>query len=211
MTAAPSTKRCPACAEEIHADAVKCKHCGERIDGAPLATPTTAPHADEEKQLIYEGTPSWRAYFGSYALLGALAPVALWGSVQIGDLLGVAWAGKFAAVIIPLVVTAAAFAVTTLVRRSVGVRITNRSLERSSGILSRRIEVVELWRIRDIAYRQSLLDRVLDIAHIDLFSTDVTTPKFEIAGMRASRELFEKIRDAIEIQRQSRRVMGLIE
>jgi TM2 domain-containing membrane protein YozV/predicted nucleic acid-binding Zn ribbon protein len=26
------TKRCPFCAEEIHSDAIKCKHCGEILD-----------------------------------------------------------------------------------------------------------------------------------------------------------------------------------
>ncbi len=33
----PDTKSCPFCAEEINAAALKCKHCGSMLDGAPVA------------------------------------------------------------------------------------------------------------------------------------------------------------------------------
>ena len=51
----------------------------------------------------------------------------------------------------------------------------------------------------------------LAIAHIEVYTKDVTSPTLQIVGMPASRPLFEKLRDSIEIQRQSRRVMGLME
>ncbi|MBM3860573.1 MAG: hypothetical protein FJ395_13105 [Verrucomicrobia bacterium] len=34
----PATQKCPFCAEMILADAIKCKHCGEFLDGKPVAT-----------------------------------------------------------------------------------------------------------------------------------------------------------------------------
>ena len=34
-------KKCPFCAEEIHADARKCKHCGEMLDGATTGSSKT--------------------------------------------------------------------------------------------------------------------------------------------------------------------------
>jgi hypothetical protein len=52
---------------------------------------------------------------------------------------------------------------------------------------------------------------MLGIAHIEIFTRDVTSPNLEIVGLPASRQLFEKLRDSIEIQRQSRRVMGIME
>jgi TM2 domain-containing membrane protein YozV len=33
MTTTHATKQCPYCAETIHRDAKKCKHCGEFLDG----------------------------------------------------------------------------------------------------------------------------------------------------------------------------------
>ena len=38
----PQTKPCPFCAEDIHVDAIKCKHCGERLDGQSKPTSVTS-------------------------------------------------------------------------------------------------------------------------------------------------------------------------
>src|SRR5262249_62137805 len=99
----------------------------------------------------------------------------------------------------------------SLGRRPTRVRMPNGGGGGGAGVFSKRSEVMELGRIRDVRYRQSFLDRLLGIAHIDVYSKDVTTPYLEIVGLPASRQIFEKLRDNIEIQRQSKRVVGLIE
>ena len=98
-----------------------------------------------------------------------------------------------------------------LMRKSQRVRVSNRNIETETGLLSRRIDILELWRVRDVRYRQSLTDRMLSIAHIQVYTKDVTTPELEIFGMPASKQLFERLRDSIELQRQSNRVLGIMD
>jgi hypothetical protein len=42
------TRECPFCKEEIRADAIKCKHCGSRIEPERLAHGGTCPFCKEE-------------------------------------------------------------------------------------------------------------------------------------------------------------------
>ena len=56
----------------------------------------------------------------------------------------------------------------------------------------------------------NLVDRILGIAHVEIVAQDKTNPDLEIVGMPASRQLFEQLRDSIEIQRQAKNVYGVV-
>ena len=102
------------------------------------------------------------------------------------------------------------FAILHLYRRSIRIRVTTTNIENERGVLMRKIDVLPLWRCRDIRYKQNLIDRILGIAHVEIFTADMVTPHLEIVGMPASRQLFEQLRDSIELQRQAQNVYGVV-
>jgi membrane protein YdbS with pleckstrin-like domain len=162
------------------------------------------------RKLLFEGTPSWKMYLGYYAasVLGAAAAIAV--LVMLVAKPKTPFLTMALYVVIPLAVVAVVFLVLGFKRRSLKFRVTNTVIETERGVLSKRIDVLQLWRCRDVRFRQSLSDRMLGIAHIDVFAQDATTPYIEIVGMPASRQLFEQLRDSIEIQRHAKNVYGVV-
>ena len=158
---------------------------------------------------IYEGVPSWKAYLGYYVAAVFAATVVIAILIAFTDT-KTPLMTKALEVVIPICAMAVFFIGVNMVRRSVMFRVTNTVIETERGILSKRIDVLQLWRCRDVRYKQGLFDRILGIAHVEVFAQDETTPHIEIVGMPASRQLFEQLRDSIEIQRHAQNVYGVV-
>ncbi len=179
------------------------------------AAPFHQAHSGEpiERKILYDGGPSWRVYLGLYVygVLGTAAVLAL--CITLGWQRLAQSPSQYARpmlILIPLGVAAVYFACVHFYRRSIRFRVTTSNIEIERGVLTKRIEVIELWRCRDVSYRQKLSDRLLGIAHIEIYSADASTPVIEMIGLPASRKLFEQLRDSIEIQRQSKNVYGVV-
>jgi membrane protein YdbS with pleckstrin-like domain len=175
----------------------------------PFAEKREAPNPSGRKT-IYDGSPSWKAYLGHYMLLGIIAVLAPVIFNWIGRKVEASTSGRVLFVLIPIAIAVAYFFGLLFYRKSIRFRVTTTNIETEKGILSKKIDVLELWRCRDVRYKQNLIDRILGIAHVEIFTTDQTTPNLEIVGLPASRQLFEQIRDNIEIQRHAKNVYGVV-
>lgn len=89
-------------------------------------------------------------------------------------------------------------------------KITRRRVETEHGIIAKKVDSLELWRVLDVQYEQSLIDRMFDIAKIKLIGTDQTDPVLTLHGIPGHRKLFETLRDAVQDARHTNRPMELV-
>ena len=87
--------------------------------------------------------------------------------------------------------------------------LTPQRLELERGLLSKRHESVELWRVRDVVLDQSVLDRMRGAGTITIFSTDQVAPVLVIGPVAEARKRYEAIRDAAQAARRDGRVLNL--
>jgi membrane protein YdbS with pleckstrin-like domain len=216
LTSAPPGAAPPGLPAQQHSPPAAAAARGDAAVPAASSGPPFAREAGKDagsepsvRKLIYEGVPSWKAYFGHYVAAVFVALVAIAILILIADATTPVTT-KALEVVIPAGAMLVFFFGVNLYRRSFKFRVTNTVIETERGVLSKRIDVLQLWRCRDVRYRQTLVDRILGIAHIEVFAQDATTPHLQIAGMPASRQLFEQLRDSIEIQRHAKNVYGVI-
>jgi uncharacterized membrane protein YdbT with pleckstrin-like domain len=73
-------------------------------------------------------------------------------------------------------------------------RITNQRIVIESGVFSRQIEEIDMRTVEDLHFRQSLLERMLDIGDVTIVSVDKTTARARLMGLERPRQLREMIR-----------------
>jgi hypothetical protein len=94
-----------------------------------------------------------------------------------------------------------------LVLKSRKWELTTERFTYSVGVLSRRTENMELYRIKDLTLRKPFLLRLLGYGFVDLVSSDRTDPTLvRIGAIRRPGDLYQMIRKYTERQRQRRGV-----
>jgi uncharacterized membrane protein YdbT with pleckstrin-like domain len=149
---------------------------------------------------------SLRAYAGTYVVLALLA-LAIWAVgflTEIGADAGIPPAAIAVGGLVPLLL---GIAYTWLVRASTQYRVFEDAIEVESGILSKDIDNLQLFRVRDLGLRQSLSGRVLSIGDITITSTDRSTPHLIIRGVGAPRDVYETLRKLVSASQATRRTM----
>jgi uncharacterized membrane protein YdbT with pleckstrin-like domain len=96
---------------------------------------------------------------------------------------------------------------TWLVRLNAEYRLFQDSLEVESGIISRRIENIQLFRVRDLALAQSMLNRIAGVGDITVTSTDQSAPRYRLRGVEAPRKVYDQLRELVSKSQATRQTM----
>jgi len=84
--------------------------------------------------------------------------------------------------------------------------LTTERLRVVRGLLNRSTEEVELTRVRDVAFEQSLAQRALGIGNVTVVGTDATAPEVVLHDVEEPEQVKELIRQAVRDQRRRHRV-----
>lgn len=174
-----------------------CPHCGnpvlgdDSMRGRPMRCPSCkgeirislnrppAVHDDEELD-VFEFHPSAKAFLGELCLGFSLLPAFGLGLIFLIDV----WVR----------------------RRSIHYRLTNQRFFTRTGFIARKVEELELFRVKDVKVQQSMLQRLLRIGSVTIYSSDDTAPEIRLLGVRRPDEVKETIRTCY---RSSRRREGM--
>jgi membrane protein YdbS with pleckstrin-like domain len=134
------------------------------------------------EEVLWEGNPTWRAWAFNWILGWVLLPV-----VVGAFLLVPIWARM----------------------KSSRWKLTSRRIETETGLLSKKVDTLELWRVKDAEFRQTLMDRMFGVSCIVVTAHDGALPVMEIRGVPGDRAIYDKLMAAVMDARQQRGVMNL--
>src|SRR5215472_7846973 len=132
--------------------------------------------ADDE-EVFWEGYATWRAWATQWIFGWILVPVLI---------------GLF--MVIPVWVRI----------RSTRWKLTSRRIEVERGLFNKRIDALELWRVRDVELRQSLMDRMVGVSSLLVTAHDDSQALLEVRGVPGGRAVYDRLMTAVMNARQQR-------
>jgi uncharacterized membrane protein YdbT with pleckstrin-like domain len=148
----------------------------------------------EDEPVIWKGSPSQLTNLGTFLMAGLVGAGAIVGGLFFPPafalmLISIVWAGW-----IYLKVRCRIF------------ELTSQRLRLLEGVLSRRLDEVELYRVKDTAIEQSFWLRMFGLATVIVETSDRSHPNIRIEAIPDGLDVREKLRANVERLRDQKRV-----
>lgn len=95
------------------------------------------------------------------------------------------------------------------ITKSTTYELTSQRLRIRSGILNRRVDELELYRVKDYAMEQPLLLRLVGLGNLTMITSDATNPHVWMKAIPEVETVREKLRTAVQAERDRKRVREL--
>lgn len=82
--------------------------------------------------------------------------------------------------------------------------ITREQIKIYQGVLSKRINYIELYRVYDYEEKQSFIQSLINNTNIYIYSGDKSTPKLLMNGLKANSGIIQIIRNRVEEQKKKK-------
>ena len=207
---------CPACKNEVPADAAFCPQCGQKVGGGAIVN-ATAPAAvapdkatagtgaavsTEPERDLWSGTFSPKAMYGNWAAVAVITIVA----IAIAVLIPIPATWIAVAIAVPVIWAVLAAQLLSL-RWGVAYKLTTQRFLHQTGILRQVHNRILLIDIEDVSFEQKLMERFVNVGTIKLTATDVSDQTLVMRGIDNVQYVANLIDDA---RREERRRRALI-
>jgi uncharacterized membrane protein YdbT with pleckstrin-like domain len=85
--------------------------------------------------------------------------------------------------------------------------LTTERLRVDSGVMRKKAESLDLWRIKDVSVKKSMTQRTRKCGDVEIVSADASTPKVTLAWIQNPDEVAEQIRMAVRESRKRHRTV----
>ncbi len=133
----------------------------------------------EDEELLWSGRPS-----------------------QISNIPVFTWCILFSWLWVPLLIAIYRWLKTRTTRYT----LTSQRFTVTYGILNKKIDELELYRVKDTRLDKPFWLRIFNLGHVIIIATDKTTPRVQLSAVQKPEKIRESIRKHVEIQREKKKV-----
>ena len=163
-----------------------------------MSNPSPAPASIPSESTLWKGHTSQWVHFWYYFFCLLVAAGCIAGATVTGGLAAIG-------LVVPLLM----WVIRWWVTRCTAYELTTQRLKITSGILNRKLEELELFRVKDYAMEQPLFLRLMGLGNLTMMTSDVSTPTLAIKAIPRVEEVREMLRTAVQTERDRKRVREL--